>query len=70
MRNAVEYRPLFQVHSFSGLFDAIECSKGVLTESAYQALEDLLIEFVELIYIWKLLKPLKQQYVCLKYIFC
>ncbi len=63
MRNAAEYRPLFQVHSFSSLFDAIECSKGVLNDSGYQALEDLLIEFVELIYIWKLPEELEEQFV-------
>ncbi len=48
-----EYRPLFQVHSFSSLFDAVECSKEKLTEPGYQALEDLLMEFTELMYIWE-----------------
>ncbi len=63
MRNAAEYRPMFQVHSSSSHFDAIECSKGVLTESGYQALEELLIEFAELIYIRKLPEELEEQFV-------
>ncbi len=62
-RSAAEYLPLFQVHSFSSLFDAVECSKKKLTESGYQALEDLLMEFVELIYIWKLPEELEEQFV-------
>ncbi len=63
MRNAAKDRPLFQVHSFSSLFDAIECSNEKLTDSGYQALEDLLMEFTELVYIWKLPEKQEEQFV-------
>ncbi len=62
-RSAAEYRPLFQVHSFSSFFDATECSNEKLTESGYQALEDLLMEFAELIYICKLPEELEEEFV-------